>query len=202
VHVRDEFPLPFNLLATLFLGLPFDGYRVHHFNHHTYANDLNDFSTTWFEKNGKKRGFTPCQYTFGWLRQLSRSIREPNPFDESLGDVTKIKARIEPQKITLFLFCILLAFIGLKAFILYFMLVYFGWAFSALHNYGQHPPITKEPVCTYANKSYNSLFFNNGLHWEHHDKPWLSWNQLELDKDSQLISHPHLIEPCVARRNK
>ena len=199
VHVRDEFPLPFNVLATLFLGLPFDGYRVHHFNHHTYINDLKDFSSTWFEENGKKKGFTPCRYAFGWLRQLSRAIREPKPFDASLGDVAKVKTRIEPQKIALFLFSILLAFISLKVFILYFALVYFGWAFSALHNYGQHPPIKQEPVYTYANKIYNALFFNNGLHWEHHDKPWLSWNQLLLDDDSPRIKHSHLIEPCISR---
>lgn len=201
VHVRDEYPLGINIINTLLLGLPFDGYRVHHFNHHTYANDLKDFSTTWYLKDGIKTPFSAYRYSFGWLRQLSASIKEPDPFDKSLGDVLKIKTRIEPQKVALFVFCIALAFIGLKAFSLYFALVYLGWGFSALHNYGQHPPIKNEPICTYASKTYNTLFFNNGLHWEHHDKPWLSWDQIELDKNSFRIKYAHLIEP-VLRRNK
>jgi len=196
VHVCEEYPLPVNIVHTIFLGLPFDGYRVHHYNHHTYANDLDDFSTTWHLKNGVKTAFNPCRYTFGWLRQLSRAINEPKPFKQSLGDVFKIKARIEPQKIALFLFCILLAFISLKTFILYFALVYFGWAFSALHNYGQHLPIQDEVICTYPNGFYNKLTFNNGLHWEHHDKPWLAWDKIKLETNSNRINLPHLLQPC------
>ena len=199
VHVREEFSLPVNIINTLFLGLPFDGYRVHHYNHHTYANELADFSSTWYLKNGEKTAFKPCRYTFGWLRQLSRAIHEADPFSHTLGDVYKIKARIEPQKIALFLFCILLAFISLKTFILYFVLVYLGWAFSALHNYGQHPPIENEVVCTFANNFYNKITFNNGLHWEHHDKPWLGWEQITLDKESSRINLPHLIQPCASK---
>ena len=196
VHVRDEYPMSINIINTLLLGLPFDGYRVHHFNHHTYANDLNDFSSTWHIQKGKKTAFSACRYSFGWLRQLAMALKEPKPFDKAWGDVVKIKARIEPQKIALFLFCIAIAFIGLKAFLFYFTLVYLGWGFSALHNYGQHPPIEKEPICTYANKAYNVIFFNNGLHWEHHDKPWLSWDLIECDSRSSRIKHAHLIEPC------
>ena len=201
VHVREEYPLLINIINTLFLGLPFDGYRVHHYNHHTHANSLKDFSSTWQLRDNKKLPFSACRYSFGWLRQLAMALKEPEPFDEKWGDVAKIKARIEPQKIVLFLFCIALAFIGLKAFILYFALAYFGWGFSALHNYGQHPPIDEEPVCTYSNTIYNSLFFNNGLHWEHHDKPWLSWNLIELDDRSSRIKHAHLIEPCFRSKH-
>lgn len=202
VHAREEYSLPINVINTLFLGLPFDGYRVHHYNHHTYANSLKDFSSTWYMKNGEKTAFKACHYMFGWLRQLSMAISAPNPFSESLGDVIKIKVRIEPQKIALFLFCILLAFIGIKAFILYFALAYFGWAFSALHNYGQHPPIEPEPICTFSNKVYNVITFNNGLHWEHHDKPWLSWDKLTLDSKSSRIQLPHLLQPCLSPLRK
>ena len=196
VHFRSEYPQWINIIKTLFLGLPFDGYRVHHYNHHTHANGIKDFSSTWYLQNNTKKPFTPCRYTFGWLRQLSASIIEPDPFDPSMGDVDKIKQRIHAQKVALFLFCIALAFIGLKAFLLYFLLVYSGWAFSALHNYGQHPPIEDEVICTYANKGYNRFFFNNGLHAEHHNKPWLSWNELILENNSHLILLPHLIAPC------
>jgi len=202
VHFRAKYSQAVNLIYTLFLGLPFDGYRVHHYNHHSHANSLEDFSSTWYrDDNNKKMPFSACRYSFGWLRQLSSAIGEESPFNQELGDVTQIKARIGLQKITLYVFCIALIFIWFKAFVLYIALVYLGWFFSALHNYGQHPPIIEERICTYANKAYNVFFFNNGLHWEHHDKPWLSWNEIELDNKSERISHAHLIEPCF-KRNK
>lgn len=197
VHYRAKYPQWVNIIKTLFLGLPFDGYRVHHFNHHTYANGLKDFSSTWYLQDGIKKPFPPCRYSFGWLRQLSASIIEPHPFDEKMGAVAIIKERIYAQKVALFLFCIVLAFIGLKAFVYYFLLVYLGWAFSALHNYGQHPPLEDKRICSYGNKCYNTLFFNNGLHQEHHDKPWLSWQKLVLDSKSKAIKYPHLIAPCA-----
>jgi len=196
VHARKNYPIAVNIIHSLLLGLPFDGYRVHHFNHHTHENGLKDFSTTWFMQDGKRVGYSACSYYFGWIRQLNAAMREPEPFDQSLGDVATIKARIPVQKVAILFFFIILAFAGFKYFILYFLLIYFGWAFSALHNYGQHPPIEKEPICTYADQRYNVFFFNNGLHWEHHDKPWLSWDELELDKNSNRINHAHLIEPC------
>lgn len=199
VHARESYPTPVNIVLSVILGLPIDGYRVHHFNHHTYANGLKDFSTTWFMKNGKKVGYSACSYFFGWIRQLNAAMRDPESFDPELGDVVKIKERIPVQKMALLFVFIALAFIGFKYFILYFMLIYFGWAFSALHNYGQHPPIEDEPICTYAEHKYNFLFFNNGLHWEHHDKPWLSWDQLRLDENSNRINHAHLVEPCLRR---
>ncbi len=201
VHSRDNFSFAINIINTLLLGLPFDGYRIHHFNHHTYANGSRDFSSTWKMENGKKKAYTPNQYMFGWLHQLSLATYETDPFDKTLGDMDKIKPRTHVQKLAIFLFLIVLLLIGTKSLVLYFILVYFGWAFSALHNYGQHPPIKDEPVCTYANKFYNSLFFNNGLHWEHHEKTWLGWQQLKLDKKSPRIAYAHLINPfCTARK--
>ena len=138
---------------------------------------------------------------FGWLHQLSLATHEPDPFDKTLGDVDKIKSRTHIQKLSIFLILVVLTFIGIKSLILYIMLVYFGWAFTSLHNYGQHPPIKDEQVCTYANKFYNTLFFNNGLHWEHHKKFWLSWNQLKLDKNSSRIDNIHLLYPFLLSVN-
>jgi fatty acid desaturase len=202
VHTRENYSSPVNILFTIFLGFPFDGYRIHHLNHHTHSNGLNDFSSTWRLSNGKKIGYSTWNYSVGWLRQVQRAIHAQNPFDTSWGDVEDIKIRIQPQKVALFLFVLSLAFIGLKAFVLYLVLIYFGWAFTSLHNYGQHPPIDQEPVCTYSNKTFNYLFFNNGLHWEHHDKPWLSWNQIKLDSKSPRIHYAHLINPCLVKNNE
>ncbi len=197
VHFRDEYSTSIHILYSLLLGLPFDGYRIHHFNHHTHSNSLKDFSTTWYVTNNEKKPFSACRYTFGWLRQLTIAVSEPEPFDKTMGNVTQIKSRIGPQKIAIIILYMALALISIKAFLLYFALTYFGWAFSALHNYGQHPPNENEPVCTYANKTYNCFFFNNGLHWEHHQKPGLSWKQLTADDNSTRINYPHLINPCM-----
>ncbi len=202
VHVRSKYPPLVNIINSLLLGLPFDGYRVHHYNHHTHCNSLKDFSTTWFLKDGELQGYSVASYFFGWIRQLNAAMKELEPFDPKLGDVVEIKARIPVQKIALLFFFILLALIGFKYFILYLLLVYFGWAFSALHNYGQHPPIASKPICTYESRRYNSLFFNNGLHWEHHNQPWLSWDKIELDNKSDRIHHAHLIEPCFHWRKQ
>ncbi len=202
VHTRESYPTIVNIINSVLLGLPFDGYRVHHYNHHTYANGLKDFSTTWFMQNGNQVGYSVSAYFFGWMRQLKVAMRDPDPFDLSLGDVAKIKKRIPPQKMALLLFFITVALISFKYLILYLMLIYFGWAFSALHNYGQHPPTKGDPVCTYADEQYNLLFFNNGLHSEHHKKPWLSWDKLILDNHSCRIHHTHLIEPCFHWRKK
>jgi fatty acid desaturase len=202
VHTRESYPTSINIINSILLGLPFDGYRVHHYNHHTYANGLKDFSTTWFMQNGNQIGYSVSAYFFGWVRQLKVAIHDPEPFDQNLGDVAKIKNRIPPQKAALLFIFIAFAFIGFKYFILYLMLIYFGWAFSALHNFGQHPPLEGDPVCTYADKQYNLLFFNNGLHSEHHVKPWLSWDKLKPDNYSHRINHAHLIEPCLPRRKE
>lgn len=195
VHAKPAYSTPVNIINSLILGLPFDGYRVHHFNHHCYENSLKDFSTTWFLNNGIKTGFSYLRYSLGWVRQLQTAINEPEPFDEKFGSVKEIKQRIPIQKMAILFLLIALAFIGWKYVVLYLLLIYSGWAFSALHNYGQHPPIESEPICTYPNNTYNLLFYNNGLHSEHHKKPWLAWDSLELDNNSIKINKPHLINP-------
>ena len=202
VHWHSRYPQWINIIHSLFLGLPFDGYRVHHYNHHTYANNVEDFSTTWRVIDGNTSGFPPCQYAIGWPRQLKRAVREPHPFDPVMGDVNSIKSRIPLQKLALLILMVLLVLLSFKAFLLYLLLVYSGWAFSALHNYGQHLPTPEEVIVTYPNQLYNKLFFNNGLHWEHHHMPWLSWDQLTLDPHSKRISHPHLLEPCFKREHR
>lgn len=199
VHYRARYPQTINLLYSLFLGLPFDGYRVHHLNHHTYENGLKDFSSTWKRQQGENVAHSVCRYSLGWLRQLKAAMRAPHPFDPRWGNVVAIKSRIPIQKIALVVFSLLLVLIDLKLLLLYGGLIYLGWAFSSLHNYGQHPPTEQSPICTYPSKIYNQLFFNNGLHWEHHQQPQHHWDQIKLASQSPRIPSPHLINPCATK---
>ena len=200
VHVRTAYPTLFNMLGSVFLGLPFDGYRVHHYNHHSHGNSLDDFSTTWLREDDQIKGFSPCRYALGWPRQLVRAMDETQPFSPEYGDPVDIKRRIPPQILAILTFPMVLSAYDWRYAMLYFLLIYLGWAISALHNYGQHPPLAEDPISTYANPTYNLLFFNNGMHWEHHNKPWLPWYELEPDKESFRIGTAHFIYPCYQRR--
>lgn len=201
VHTRNCFPVWFNIAGSIFLGLPFDGYRVHHYNHHTYSNSLEDFSTTWRVKGGhsNKVGFSVLSYALGWPRQLMRAMKAPNPFSEELGDSRVVKGRIPIQKNAIAGFIILLLFIHWQSALLYIALIYIGWTISALHNFGQHPPLSGDPIGSYSNWLYNRLFFNNGLHSEHHKYPALPWHELEPDSDSYEIGCAHFLYPLYQR---
>jgi fatty acid desaturase len=201
VHTRGRFPTAFNLLGSIFLGLPFDGYRVHHYNHHTHDNRAEDFSTTWrYGEDGKAPvGFTALSYSLGWPRQLVRAMKEPNPFSQDYGDPLQIKSRIPPQKLTIGLFFILLLIVDWHSALHYVALIYIGWAFSAMHNFGQHPPIEGRPIGSYPGRLYNRLTFNNGLHGEHHRHPSLAWHELEPESDSYDIGCAHFLYPIYHR---
>ena len=197
VHAKSDYSNLFKWPASILLGLPFDGYRVHHYNHHSFENSEHDFSTTWIWENGAARPRSAWSYTFGWPRQLVRSVKCLTPFGGTPDAANRIKQRIPSQKKALLLNFIILLLIGWEYLLLYIALIYFGWAFTSLHNYGQHPPIEKIDVSTYASAWYNQLFFNNGLHWEHHHFPTLSWQEIRLHPDSPRIMQPHIIHPLM-----
>ncbi len=185
-----------SLFFSLFAGLPFDGYRLHHYNHHQYNNQIKDYSSTW---QMTAHGFKPYNlafYAFAWLAFLEKA-RQNIQKDIVAGVLPKFYSeRLKFQKIGLFLFYALLAAISKVAFLLYFLHVYLGWVLISLHNYGQHPPVTgvNEPT-TFANSIFNAFFFKNGLHWEHHHNPSVHWSDLELSPNSKRIQVPHLLEP-------
>lgn len=201
VHVRSRFPGWFNSISSIFLGLPFDGYRVHHYNHHTYDNHLEDFSTTWRKNDDETPavGFTVASYTLGWPRQLIRAVKEPNPFANEFGNPHEVKSRIPVQKKAIAAFLFLLLIINWRFAILYIALIYIGWTISALHNFGQHPPLEGSPIGSYNNQLYNRLLFNNGLHSEHHKYPSLPWHELVPDKNSYEIGCAHFLYPVYHR---
>jgi len=196
-HRHQEYPALYNWLATIMIGLPFDGYRIHHYNHHRFENGAKDFSTTWIHTDKSILPRSVLSYTLGWPRQLIAGMGRKNPLGEegcpSIAD--KIKKRIPAQKTVLLIIFLVTAVLNWKALLLYIGLIYFGWAFTSLQNYGQHPPCEGGPVTTFANRLYNQLFFNNGLHWEHHHSPEVHWNYLTLREESYRIPCAHLFNP-------
>ena len=80
VHHSNNYPSFWNYIASLLIGLPFDGYRIHHYNHHHYENKSGDFSTTWIYHHGGRKPNNVWAYTFGWYRQLLASINCKHPF--------------------------------------------------------------------------------------------------------------------------
>jgi fatty acid desaturase len=157
---------------SLFLGVPFEGYRLHHQNHHRFENGLEDWSTT-----RAARG--PILYALGWPSQLLRGWRSFR------GDPTLPKT-LRLQQILLLLWAIALGVLAWKALLLWLAMVYLGWALIALHNYGQHPP--RGETTSLASPVYNALTCNNGLHAEHHRAPGVPWNRL-------VASHPSIRFP-------
>jgi fatty acid desaturase len=201
VHHPDLARFPFaGPLLSLVMGLPFQGYRWHHANHHRCNNTLADYSSTWRSTPQGPRPWPLWRYVFGWPRQLARSGFAMRAA-AARGEMPRSTQRaIRAEQITL-----LVAIAGLVVFaprmaLLYLGLVYAGWALIALQNYGQHPPreYGADVPTTYASRLYNRLFFRNGLHAEHHDQPHLAWKEIEA-RSRTRIGAPHLMQPFLER---
>ena len=201
VHYSNRYSLLFNYLCSILIGLPFDGYRLHHYNHHYYENGPGDFSTTWIYSSTGRQPRGIWSYAFGWHRQLLASLNCLTPYDASDEHIAVIKQRTRSQKRFLALFMLILFVINWHLLLLYLSLIYFGWFFTALHNYGQHPPDEDNQIRTFAHPLYNKLFFNNGLHWEHHHYPSLAWYELHPSELSQRIHTVHLLHPILQQRS-
>lgn len=200
VHYRSHYPALFNWIASSIMGLPFDGYRIHHYNHHEFENAAPDFSCTWREQGGTRHPYPLMAYVLGWPRQLLRGVCCKTPFGVNPDHANQIKQHIPSQKRALLITFIVAAYAGWDVLIGYLLLTYLGWAFTALHNFGQHPPVEGVTSSSYDSALYNQLFFNNGLHWEHHHYPTLAWCELTPDQDSPRIAYPHPLYAFLAMR--
>lgn len=201
VHHAGRYSQPLNFIASLFIGLPFDGYRLHHYNHHFHENGPGDFSTTWLYTDGQRLPRNIWSYTFGWYRQVVLSLNCQQPFPADNHIIRDIKQRMRAQK-----YCLLIVMSGLLLsngllLLAYLAFIFAGWFFTALHNYGQHPPCADNQIRTFANTLYNRCFFNNGLHWEHHKNPALSWYELQPSDHSRRIHTLHLLNPLIENRS-
>jgi fatty acid desaturase len=180
LHTSDRRPLPrvLNFLLTLVGGVPFDGYRLHHHNHHRFVNGPDDFSRTWRMTPEGPAAYGLLRYALGWpvfAIRAGRRLRSQTP----AGPEEKAFRRIAPQKAVLAAFVLLLGVFSWKWAALYVAMIYLGWALVSVRNYRQHPPELRSEIPSVTNSWVNRLLFNHGLHDEHHREPSKAWHELQ-----------------------
>ena len=186
-----------DFLYSLLTGLPFHFYYLLHTNHHVYDNEVGDFTTTIKREKNKIIAKNILLYSMFWFRG-SRRPRQMMKLGIKEGYFTeKQRQKAKVEFLVIILFEVLLALYSWKLLLFYFALIYFGWMFISLHNYGQHLP-NKSGIDignSYYNKLYNFIFVNNGLHYEHHKYPRKVYWELEEEKDKNLNNKlPHLLD--------
>jgi fatty acid desaturase len=208
IHEQVHHPLFYQRLnpivhsvASILIGAPFSGYKWHHWNHHRHNNGPGDYSSTWYEGAD---GLTPkgrISYSLGWPVTLARAQRSMSK-EVELGEVPdEILKEISWQKIITPAFIFALWIIGTPILALaYVTHVYFGWAMISSHNYSQHPPLRGHATLStsFKNRMYNRLFFNNGLHFEHHYAPSIPHNRLYPMEEAPSVRLPHLMSSKVS----
>ncbi len=198
---KDSFALLLgSCAATLLQGLPFDGYRCHHDNHHRCNNSLEDYSSTWKEGPAGPKPQTWWRYSLLWPRQLilaHADMRRQAADGRLPGEIAR---RIRAEKWLLIAASVGLGLFSWKTLLLYALTIYWGWTLVALHNYGQHPPLDlKEATRSYPSALYNAVFCNNGLHCEHHQRPHIPWHALTRDSAAPQTGLPYLLSSLSAR---
>jgi len=195
----ERVPWPGAFALTAIGGLPFDGYRLHHYNHHRHDNGPEDFSTTWsWDGSGGRRPRNLLAYMILWPGELARARRAIR-IQAAAGEIPPgLQSRLRLQKIFLGALLLTLALVSWPWALGYAVMVYGGWALVSLHNYGQHLPIEgRGPVTSVPGRAYNALLFNNGLHVEHHANPAVPWHSITPDPASQRTAAPHLVAPLL-----
>jgi fatty acid desaturase len=181
-------------VASVFIGAPFAGYKWHHWNHHRHNNGPCDYSSTWTESPD---GLTPkgrISYSLGWPMTLARAQKSMGK-EIALGEVPdEILKEISWQKILTPAFILALWLFGAPVLAIAYMThIYFGWVLISSHNYSQHPPVSGHVSLStsFKSRAFNQLFFNNGLHFEHHSAPGIPHNQLCALKEAPTVRLPH-----------
>ncbi len=191
------------LLLTPLMGASFHGYRVSHWNHHRYDNGLEDFTTTWKGGEGDPQPKHLLSYCLSWPKIF---IEGPVLFKTAVNDGdanAKILRWARGEAVFLLSWLIFLAWLSPITILLYVSSIYLGWALISLHNFGQHLPRdygTPYRTTSFQAHWYNRLFFNNGLHFEHHRRPAVPIADLHADEAAELVAVPHLLAPFVGRR--
>lgn len=193
VH-RGWFRRPLSSLAagaaiTILLGSPFEEYRRSHGRHHRYTNALEDATSTWRDGPGgpRPRGF--WSYALGWPALIPASVRAVIR-ERRLGLISRRDyARMKFELALLALLHASLLYFAPSLWMLYFATFYLGWTGVAAVNYMQHPPKHYGTGYTTSNHSaiYNVVFFNNGLHAEHHEQPRLPALELKQFKEAATV---------------
>lgn len=185
---------------TLLAGLPLNGYRLHHCNHHEYDNGPGDLSSTWDYSTNPPSPRNVIVYSLLWPVQMYKARVELRALVSRDGAYAALRAPISHEKWVLGLWYTLLGFIGGWSWVAsYFFVTYMGWVLASVHNYGQHMPSSDGPerATSYVSSLYNRIFCNNGLHHEHHARPGIAWYGLTVDRDAKTIAYPHPLAPLV-----
>jgi fatty acid desaturase len=182
----------FEQLYSVLLVLPFNYYRLQHINHHRYNNGTKDITSTFKTQNNQLISKSWFTYCFLWfLAKPSNSFWiEAKAKDLQSNEFTKLKF----ETFSIGVVYISLFFINPWFVLYYLLLFYLGWTMIAITNYGQHLPIQKNNPHSFSfyNTLYNIIFFNNGLHHEHHTNPTQDYNELQSTKTNRL-GLPHFL---------
>lgn len=200
VHFRRKSKIIDRLIDfvySILTGLPFNFYYLLHTNHHVYDNETEDFTTTIKRENGEIIAKNIFYYGFFWFKSNRKPLEmmEKGIKEGYFSKKRRYKSKIE--LLMILLFEIVIGIFSWKLLLLYFALVYFGWLFISLHNYGQHLPNKKgiDIGNSYYNKLYNFVFVNNGLHYEHHKFPIKKYWNLKEEKTKNLNNKsPHVVD--------
>lgn len=190
----------FELFYTLIIAMPFNFYRMQHFNHHRYNNLIGDFTSTWEQE---KEGVVASKYfNYSFLWFINGTIKQNIHQAKSEGDLPRERqSRMKMELVFLAIFYGMLFYLNPIFALAYIGLFYLGWCFIASTNFGQHLPLVYSQTVghSFYNKFYNWLFFNNGLHYEHHAHPSLDYPDLKAEYKSE-ISWPHLLMGPLNRK--
>jgi len=169
-------------IATVCMGIPFDGYWWHHMNHHRFENTLDDYSSTWRVTAAGPKPRSLASYVAGWPVQFAQAVRRMKAEDRAGHFPVAVNRWLGFEKGLLALVWMFLLYRSWRGAVAYAALIYMGWAWVALLNYFQHPPIRygQDPVTSFYSVWYNRLFLKNGLHAEHHARPQIPWLYLIL----------------------
>lgn len=161
------------LSISALLGTPFNEYRQSHWRHHRFTNLLEDSTSTWRSTPSGPKPRSFLGYSFGWPLLSPGSFRAL--VEERRSGRLSTDAIVRMLVELGFLGCVhvALAATSLTLWAAYAATVYMGWTFIAAVNYLQHPPReygTGFTTSVYS-PAYNRIFYNNGLHFEHHEQP-------------------------------
>lgn len=171
-------------IISMLLGMPFHFYKLQHLNHHKHNNEIGDMTST-YQKSGNEVKAKPFfSYVLFWFLNTGdfNAYKEQAIIDGYFTKKDNSKMAIEGGFNLVVISSLFI--MDWRYGILFGVMFYLGWSMIALHNYGQHLPTKQHQVAySYYGKLYNFFFMNNGLHYEHHLYPQLSY--WELKKDSQ-----------------
>ena len=190
---------PLESLLSCIIGLPYNTYRLSHWNHHRYNNKVEDYTSTW-----KLVAETPIPRN-RWAYSLLWFLNNTAMLDRSryAGENASADRRwVRFDALVLISFIVLLFKIDLTLGLLALTLNYLGWTLIFFTNYGQHPPVDYDEIMAVSHdgKWYNRLFFNNGLHLEHHLSPAVPIRNLQPDRGAPQIEHGHLVQGLLNPR--